>query len=137
MKTYQQMLADIDIAEARDTGQNATRERFREFSNKAAEEVKSRIARADAGLGDFTPYELLFSAAAHCVCGAGLAYPEDIGVWGGWSCSAILMGQAQAGTEHSPAYPFNLYDIKSERVRSVVVRDRLALILRGKSTGFV
>lgn len=114
MNEYQKLLAEIDICEARDAGKNAALERFGVFAESAAKKVKARLLLADAGVGDFKPYELLFAANARCVCGAGLAYPEDIGMHGSWYCSAILIGQAQAGTEHSPSYPFSFYKIKRE-----------------------
>lgn len=107
-------LIELDKAEANDSGQRAALERFHEAARIEAEATEQRLKRADLGLGDFTVYELLFAARFRCICGAGMAYPDGIGMHGAWYCSGILLGQAQPGTEHTPAHPFSFYEVKSE-----------------------
>jgi hypothetical protein len=114
MSKLDTFLIELDKAEANDSGQRAALDRFHEASRTEAESVAARLLFAEAGAGDFTVYELLFAAGARCVCGAGMAYPDNIGMHGAWYCSAILLGQAAPGTEHSPAYPFAFYKVKSE-----------------------
>lgn len=66
------------------------------------------------------PDELLFSARARCRCGSGLAYPiafEFKKHRSEWICAAVLLGEiADIPEEHGKhdAYPFSLYEIKSE-----------------------
>lgn len=108
------LLIELDKAEANDSGQRAALDRFHEAARKEAQSVEQRLKQADLGLGDFTIYELLFAAQFRCVCGAGMAYPDGIGIHGAWYCSAILLGQAAPGTEHTPAHPFSFYEVKSE-----------------------
>lgn len=72
-----------------------------------------RVLRAD-GSGAFGADELHFAATVRCECGAGMAYPRNIGIHGAWHCSAILRGLAARGSSHSAALPFAYYDIKSE-----------------------
>lgn len=108
------LLIELDKAEANDSGQRAALDRFHEAARNEAELVAQRLKRADAGAGDFTVYDLLFAAQFRCVCGAGMAYPDGIGIQGAWYCSSILLGQAAPGTEHTPAHPFAFYEIKSE-----------------------
>lgn len=107
-------LIELDKAKANDVGQRAALDRFHEAARIEAESIAQRLKHADAGAGDFTVYELLFAAQFRCVCGAGMAYPDGIGVQGAWYCSAILLGQAAPGTEHTPAHPFAFYKVKSE-----------------------
>lgn len=83
---------------------------YLEKSKKISERVKS----ARKGLGDFKSEELIFAALSRCPCGAGLAYPKDIGINGAWNCSAILMGIADTKTLHEDALPFAFYEVKSE-----------------------
>lgn len=104
----------LDKAEATDSGQKAARDRLHEASRKEAGVVGERLKLADLGKGDFTLYELLFASCSRCVCGAGMAYPEGIGMHGAWYCSAILRGQSESGTTHTPSHPFAFYKIKSE-----------------------
>lgn len=107
-------LIELDKAEANDSGQRAALDRFHEAARTEAEACSQRLKQADLGLGDFTVYELLFAAQFRCICGAGMAYPDGIGMHGAWYCSAILLGQAAPGTEHTPAHPFCFYEVKSE-----------------------
>lgn len=112
-------LIELDKAEAKDFGQRAALDRFHEAARIEAEETERRLKQADSGAGDFTVYELLFSAGFRCVCGAGMAYPDGIGMHGAWYCSAILLGQAAPETEHTPAHPFSFYSVKSEGQPSI------------------
>lgn len=114
MHPLNQLLVDIDVADARDSGKNAATARYHEASKEAAETIASRLKLADTGYGDFTVHDLLFAAAFRCSCGSGMAYPEGIGSQGAWYCSAILLGQADPGTTHTPSHPFMFYEVKSE-----------------------
>lgn len=114
MGTLDTYLIELDRAEANDSGQRAALDRFHEAARAEAEVTEKRLKQADQGKGDFTLYELLFAAQFRCVCGAGMAYPDGIGMHGAWYCSAILLGQAAPGTEHTPAHPFMFYEVKSE-----------------------
>jgi len=111
-------LIEIDKAEAADQGVNAARERFYEASRNLAKETKERIKYAEQGEGDFTVYDLNYAARFSCVCGAGMAYPDGIGMHGSWHCSAILLGVASRDVEHTPAHPFAFYEVKSETQNS-------------------
>lgn len=71
-------------------------------------------ARIKAGM-PFRDEELVYAARARCPCGAGLAYPQDIGMHGAWDCSDILTGRAKAERgAHTTPLPFMFYEIKSE-----------------------
>lgn len=105
---------ELDEAIAKDVGQRAAEERFTKAAHEESLLVAERIRQAQLGNGGFTVYELLYAAWHKCLCGAGMAYPDDIGIHGAWYCSAILLGQAPAGTEHSPSLPFSMYSVKSE-----------------------
>lgn len=107
-------LIELDKAEANDSGQRAALDRFHEAARLEADSTEQRLKKADLGLGGFTVYELLYAAAFRCKCGAGMAYPDGIGIHGAWYCSAILLGEAAPGTEHTPAHPFSFYSVKSE-----------------------
>lgn len=57
--------------------------------------------------------ELVYSAAARCPCGAGLAYLKD----GGdnyWDCAKIWLGTADRDVQHTAKLPFAFYEIKTE-----------------------
>ena len=112
-------LIELDKAEANDSGQRAALDRFHEAARIESESVAARLLFAEAGAGDFTVYELMYAAGFRCICGAGMAYPDGIGMHGAWYCSAILLGQTAAGTEHTPAHPFSFYKVKSEGQPSV------------------
>jgi hypothetical protein len=115
MGKLDEFLIELDQAEANDSGQRAALDRFHEAARKEAETTERRLKRAELGLGDFTVYELLFAATFRCKCGAGMAYPDGISAMhGAWYCSAILLGEATLGTEHTPAHPFAYYRVKSE-----------------------
>src|SRR4051794_7590767 len=69
---------------------------YNNLSKAISDTIERRIrslARGE-GAGRFTPDELIFAASSRCECGAGLAYPDGIGAWGFWDCSAILLGTA-------------------------------------------
>lgn len=91
------------------------RDRLNEIHRIEAEAVEERIKKAERGNGDFTLGELRFAATSRCTCGAGYAYPLNIGIHGSWYCSAILMGKAERGSTHQGAMPFAFYEVKSER----------------------
>lgn len=66
---------------------------------------------------------IVYAATSRCPCGAGLAYDpvaEDKGsvfngpLSGYWDCSAIILGTADKGVQHSARLPFAFYSIKSE-----------------------
>lgn len=93
----------------------------------ASEELNSRYrARAEATearinsvmVGDneiaFNDDELIYAAGQRCSCGAGYAYPTNIGPRGSWHCSRILKGQAEPGSRHDGALPFTFWEIRSE-----------------------
>ncbi len=64
--------------------------------------------------------KLIYAATSRCPCGAGLAYDpaaKGEGVWRGpsyWDCSAILLGTADKGVQHTDKLPFAFYEIKAE-----------------------
>ena len=68
----------------------------------------------------YTDDELIYAATSRCPCGAGLAYPKNIGSRGSWDCSDILTGRAipkdQPGSKmHGGPWPFVFYEVKSEQ----------------------
>lgn len=86
---------------------------------KESDEVEAKIKRCNAMKDKFDAKDLLFSAYSRCACGAGLAYPEGIGMHGAWYCSDILLGRATAAGQegaktHDDGFPFAFYEIKSE-----------------------
>lgn len=82
--------------------------------NEIASAISDTVVRRINAGNPFGLDELKFSAAARCDCGAGIAYPNDIGPRGFWDCSAILMGTADRGLKHCGQLPFAFYEIKSE-----------------------
>lgn len=86
---------------------------------EATEATEQRLAGALRKMDKFEPAELIYAARERCSCGCGMAYPKDVGVQGAWYCSAILLGQAEAGTAHSSPLPFMFYEVKSEQQPSV------------------
>lgn len=100
-----------------------TAARGRQYSERAAY-IKARVEAGDP----FTPSELRYAATARCHCGAGLAYPLDIGMHGEWMCSRCLTepdavnaelaaadaANGGARTKRHDAFPFMFYEIKSE-----------------------
>lgn len=78
----------------------------------ATRERARQVARGEGQ--PFTAEELRFAATARCPCGAGLAYPKDIGGTGWWECSAILMGTDSKGVKHGGQLPFLSWEVKSE-----------------------
>lgn len=67
-----------------------------------------------------TDSDLLYSAGARCICGAGLAYkmlsdhpPPPDEVWPvAWTCSLVLKGEAEPKGHDS--FPFAFYKIREE-----------------------
>jgi len=108
------LLIELDKAEANDSGQRAALDRFYEAVRTEAKKCSQRLEQAERGAGDFTLYDLTFAASFRCVCGAGMAYPDGIGMHGAWYCSSVLRGQAAQGTTHTPAHSFMFYEVKSE-----------------------
>jgi len=91
----------------------------RELWTKREEEIKEKLKSVQMLEDKFTIDELVFSAEARCICGAGLAYPDNSGIQGSWYCADILLGKAlpksnSDSKQHSGAYPFSFYNIKSE-----------------------
>lgn len=78
------------------------------------QEIEEKICLAYQGKGSFADSDLVFAAIARCCCGAGLAYPNNIGAHGAWHCSDILMGKARKDALHEGKMPFAFYSIKSE-----------------------
>lgn len=84
-----------------------------------SEEVKEKVKRCEQLKDKFEIEDLVFSAHDRCLCGAGLAYPKNIGMHGSWICSDILLGTAipankEGAKEHNGEFPFAFYNIKSE-----------------------
>lgn len=69
----------------------------------------------------FTDDQLIYAAYSKCeACGAGMAYPEGIGIHGSWYCSAVLKREDKP--EHYGKHtklPFSFYEVKSENQPSV------------------
>lgn len=81
----------------------------------AARLERERLIEHRAETGQvFTSEELKYAAHSRCHCGAGLAYPKDMGIHGWWDCSAILTGTADDTVKHEARLPFAFYEIKSE-----------------------
>lgn len=83
------------------------------------DQVQEKIKRCAKMEDKFSLDDLVFSAGARCSCGAGMAYPKNIGIHSAWHCSDILLGRAipssQEGAKtHHGALPFAFYEIKSE-----------------------
>lgn len=71
---------------------------------------------------------LIYAATSRCLCGAGMAYPENGAYpdgkpdgplrWpqgGYWDCSEILLGTADVQVQHEAQLPFVFYEITSEK----------------------
>jgi hypothetical protein len=89
-----------------------------ELSARCAAKTKAVESRRESG-DPFGDGDLIYAARARCDCGAGMAYPKDIGIRGSWECADILTRRAiqkdqQGAKTHSPALPFAFYEIKSE-----------------------
>lgn len=81
--------------------------------------VQQRITSAINGKTVFDDADLTYSAGARCECGAGLAYPNNVGMHGAWYCADILTGKAKRDesgllADHHQCFPFSFYEIKSE-----------------------
>src|SRR5438128_1543269 len=90
------------------------RDRLGKLMWQEHEAVLAKVKRCEAAQDKFAPAELVFAATDRCTCGAGMAYPNGMGPWGSWHCSAILLGTAQPRTTHTGPLPFNMYEVKSE-----------------------
>ena len=90
------------------------REQLNEIYRAEESIIEQRIKACNRLEGSFELHELLFASESRCRCGAGYAYPNGISLHGSWVCSAILLGQAEKGSEHSGDLPFAFYEIKSE-----------------------
>lgn len=93
---------------------------FNVATNHLARLIDAKIASAHKMEASFSADELVFSASSRCTCGAGLAYPDGIGINGSWHCADILQGKAEPAKSgnaklHTSAMPFSFYEIKSER----------------------
>ena len=89
----------------------------RELEYIIEKETTNIVRRIDGcyGLTDkFELSDLVFAAFSKCKCGHGLAYPTNLGIHGGWHCSAILLGNASFTDSHVSAMPFSMYEVKSE-----------------------
>lgn len=114
MNTKAELLREIQELEAQI---KPKRDALYKIYNEESKRIKSKIEHAYLLTDKFSPEELRFSATSRCKCGAGLAYPDDIGIWGAWHCSAILMGIAKLGEsdlKHTEPLIFQAYEIKSE-----------------------
>lgn len=107
----------------------AIRRRRSEELLELARATEQRIEDIRAGRG--TPFDdddLLYAAGSRCDCGAGMAYPHNIGMRGAWHCSAILTGRAPRIGEpggdqvHTGALPFAFWSVKAEGQPSVMGR---------------
>jgi hypothetical protein len=96
-------------------GEDAEAELGRRHGEKALV-VEQRIAEINRGNNSraFTEEELVYAAGARCCCGAGYAYPSEIGMHGAWHCSRILKGKAAPGSEHDGAMPFAFWSVRGE-----------------------
>lgn len=68
-------------------------------------EVQAKLAACLNGEYAFKPEELRFATSATCTCGAKLAYPKGIGMYGSWYCSDVLLDR-NADQEHIEPIPF-------------------------------
>jgi hypothetical protein len=86
---------------------------------KEEDDVETKIEKCLCREYKFKPDDLIFSAYNRCSCGAGYAYPKNIGPRGAWYCSDILLGKAipkgqEGSKEHNDGLPFIFWEIKSE-----------------------
>jgi hypothetical protein len=98
-------------------------ERLNALYRTQAEECEAKRKKALLLQDSFTLDELVFSAEARCQCGAGLAYPKNIGGFGSWDCADILLGRAKPighpeSKGHDGAFPFAFYNILSENQKA-------------------
>lgn len=96
--------------------------KLHEILLKKADEVKGRLLT----LQPFTDDELVYAAWTRCECGAGMAYPKDIGFHGSWICSEQMTNpkrwtnydnktyKTEDGKLHSKDLPFSFWSVKSE-----------------------
>lgn len=90
-----------------------------------AEAREVRKQASDAHQAELKSQELsdrlVYAAYSRCPCGAGLAYDpaaEGEGVFKGpdsWDCSAIILGIADRGRQHTAKLPFAFYEVKAEK----------------------
>lgn len=67
--------------------------------------IQDRLDACLKGKYSFTREELRFAKTEECTCGAKLAYPIGIGMYGAWYCSDVLMDR-NADQEHIDPIPF-------------------------------
>jgi hypothetical protein len=94
-------------------------ERQREIWAKEHKDCEAKIERVYEGKDAFELNDLVFAAYDKCPCGAGLAYPKNIGIRGFWDCSDLLLNRAipkgeEGSKTHTAQLPFMFYEIKSE-----------------------
>ena len=86
-----------------------------EYQRQQAESFKVRWEAFGKGKRFFEKGDLIFAATQRCAaCGAGLAYPKGCGPDHQWTCSAVLMGTFDRAVDNHGAFPFSMYEIKSE-----------------------
>lgn len=95
------------------------KERLREIYIAESKAIEERVRDAKHLKASFALDELIFAATARCSCGAGLAYPKNVGMHGAWTCSDILLGRAKPKGDpeskmHDGDLPFAFYEVKSE-----------------------
>jgi len=126
MTEKEQLQSDIKNLEAQI---EPKRKRLNQIYQQEEDIVQNRIKQTRLGISKFNPEELIFAATNRCHCGAGLAYPKNIGINGHWDCSDILLGLADLESKrpnenyakveawdgnHTGELPFSFYEIKSE-----------------------
>ena len=96
-------------------------EEARTVREAAQLDVERRISAINCGdhLAKFSDAELVYAATTRCACGAGMAYPKNIGMHGSWHCSDILTFRAATkdsadSVGHTSPLPFSFYSVKSE-----------------------
>lgn len=93
--------------------------RLSEIYLEESADIQAKIGRVHKLQDKFDLSELVYASHSRCLCGAGMAYPKDVGGWGAWYCGDILLGRAirkgqEGAREHEVALPFTFYEIKSE-----------------------
>lgn len=109
-----------ELRAIREQGDLALAELNRRHADRS-DSVSARIQRLHRGdeSAKFADTELIYAATVRCDCGAGMAYPEGIGMFGSWTCADILTMRAARGDSpdaksHTPHLPFSCYSVKSE-----------------------
>lgn len=117
MRSKEEVLADIKKLKAQ---LEPLEKELNEVCRTDEKLVEDKLKRCETLTDKFTEDELVFAATARCTCGAGLAYPKNIGIHGSWHCSDILLGLALSSDKpdskvHDSGYPFSFYNIKSDQ----------------------